>query len=192
MWTRVLPGFHETFYDYAFWFLIYSVMGWIVESIYISFCNKKLTNRGYIHGPMCPIYGFGGTLVHMMLTQLPRNYFALFFLGSAFATTIEFITAMVMIKCFGCVWWDYTNKPFNYKGVICLESSVVWGLYSIMDVAFLKDLIFVVIHKIPYTVGKVVLITAFVYYTIDFIVSTIHNRRSGIGTEENNIRQYKF
>ena len=64
MWNVRVPGIGENFYNFALWFLVYSVMGWVVETIYISYCNKKYINRGFIHGPICPIYGFGGIFVH--------------------------------------------------------------------------------------------------------------------------------
>ena len=192
MWNYIVPGFEETFYDVALWFIIFSVMGWFVETIYMSICNKKLTNRGYVHGPICPIYGVGGLTVHLVLSDFVGDYFTLFIVGSIFATSIEFLTAKIMIKIFNCVWWDYTNKPFNYKGIICLESSVVWGLYSIMEITFLKDMIFVLIDQIPINLGKVIVIGVSIYYIIDFVICTKTNRNSEIETEENNIMQYKY
>lgn len=192
MWNYIVPVINEKIYDVGFWFLIYSVMGWLVETIYISFCNKKFTNRGYVHGPICPIYGVGGVFVHLLLERFAGNYLEVFIVGSILATSIEFLTAKIMIRLFSCVWWDYTNKPFNYKGILCLESSVVWGLYAIMDVAFLKNLIFAIIHQIPYGFGKVVLAVTIIYYCIDFIICTRNNKNGDIEISENNIVQYKF
>lgn len=192
MWNYMIPIFNENLYDVGFWFLIYSVMGWLVETVYISLCNKKFTNRGYVHGPICPIYGVGGLFVHLVLVEFTNSYLEVFLLGSILATSIEFITAKIMIRLFSCVWWDYTNKPFNYKGILCLESSVVWGLYAIMDVSFLKDLIFVIVDQIPYAVGKAILVTTTIYYVIDFIVCTKNNKNGEIEVKDNNIVEYKF
>ena len=190
MWNYTLPMFGETFYDVALWFLIYSIMGWVVESIYISLCNRRLTNRGYIKGPICPIYGFGGTIIHTILRHFAGSYITIFIVGAVLATTLEYMTAMAMIRVFGCVWWDYTNKPFNYKGILCLESSVAWGMYAIMDMAFLKKFIFIIIHHVPVKFGKAIVIFSLVYYFSDFIVSTKKNRSGEIETEANNIMQY--
>ncbi len=190
MWNYTLPLFNESFYGVALWFLTYSVIGWIVESIYISLCNKKITNRGYIKGPICPIYGFGGTLIHVILQRFAGNYILIFLVGSILATTVEYITAIVMIKLFGCLWWDYTNKPFNYKGILCLESSIGWGLYCICDMAFLKTGIFMVISYIPVKLGKFIIIFAIVYYLIDFIYTTRKNMNGEIEFEENNVLQF--
>lgn len=192
MWNNIVPAVGETFYDFALWFIIYSVMGWAVESAYMSYCNKKLTNRGFIHGPICPIYGFGGILVHTSLKTFAGNWFALFFFGIILATTVEYVTAVVMIKLFGCVWWDYSNKPFNYKGILCLESCVAWGLYTIIEFAFLKDIVFMGIHMIPISVGKLIVRLTFLYYLIDFTVSVIKTHKTGNDAEENNILQFKY
>lgn len=192
MWKYVLPGINETVYKAALWFFIYSVLGWVVESIYMSICNKKLTNRGYIRGPICPIYGFGGIFVHIMLKGLADNIPYLFIAGSILATTLEFLTAKAMIKLFDCVWWDYSNKPFNYKGIICLESSAAWGLYTIIEVLVLKKIVFMVICKIPLRYGRLVVIFAGVYYLLAFALSTYRVKKGNIGFEENNIMQFKF
>ena len=95
------------------WFLTYSMMGWLVESIYMSFCNHKITNRGFAKGPFCPIYGFGALTVFFILRPYSDNSILLFFLGSFLATTLEFLTALVMKRIFGEIWWDYHEKPFN-------------------------------------------------------------------------------
>lgn len=186
MWNNIVPGVGENFYSFALWFLVYSVMGWFVETIYMSFCNKRITNRGFIHGPICPIYGFGGILVHSFLRPFEHNWLALFLLGMLISTTIEYITARLMISIFGCIWWDYSNKPFNYKGIICLESCVAWGLYTIIEFAFLKNMVFCGISRIPYIVGKLIITCTFIYYMIDFTISAIKSHKSEIEDEPDN------
>lgn len=192
MWRYILPGMDVTVYEAALWFFIYSILGWLVESIYMSICNRKLTNRGYIRGPICPIYGFGGIFIHIMLKGLADNIPYLFIAGSILATTLEFLTAKIMIKFFGCVWWDYSNKPFNYKGIICLESSAAWGLYTIIEVLVLKKMVFMFIYKIPVHYGKIVIIFAACYYFFAFLINTYHAKKDGIQFKENNIMQYKY
>lgn len=171
--------------------LVYSVMGWVVETIYISYCNKKFINRGFIHGPICPIYGFGGIFVHTALKSFSGHYVTIFILGSCLATCVEFMTAKIMIKVFGCLWWDYSNKPFNYKGILCLESCVAWGLYSVADAAFIKNVVFMGIMKIPFKIGKAIVLVAFIYYTIDFTISAYMSTKGKVESEDNNILQFK-
>ena len=129
MWDKVIFG--RDLYHVVLWFLTYSILGWIVESIYMSICNKKWTNRGFSKGPLCPIYGVGALTVYFVLSPYSHNRVLLFFLGAILATTIEWVTARIMERIFGEVWWDYTDKPFNYKGILCLESTLAWGLYKI-------------------------------------------------------------
>ena len=83
------------------WFLTYSILGWIVESIYMSICNRKITNRGFTKGPMCPIYGFGALTVFFLLKPYSDNPVRLFFMGMFLATALEFITARIMQRVFG-------------------------------------------------------------------------------------------
>ena len=116
MWEKML--LETDVYHIISWFLVYSILGWGVESLYMSFCNKKWTNRGFIHGPICPIYGVGALTVFFILRPFSENYFVLYFCGMILATTLEYITGVVMQRVFGCIWWDYNDKPFNYKGIL--------------------------------------------------------------------------
>ncbi|MGN0406278.1 MAG: putative ABC transporter permease [Bariatricus sp.] len=168
-WNRMIFGVGS--YELVMWFLTYGMLGWLVESIYMSFCNKKLTNRGFGRGPFCPIYGVGALTVFFLLRPYSENRVLLFFLGSFFATILEYLTALLMQKVFGEVWWDYNEKPFNYKGIICLESSIAWGFYTLFLFMFLQNTVEGIVALIPLYVGRVagtVLITVF---GMDFLSS---------------------
>lgn len=161
------------FYHILNWFWIYGILGWIVESIYMSFCNKKLTNRGFIHGPICPIYGVGALTVYFILRPVSGNYFILYFCGAILATTLEYATALLMQKIFGCIWWDYNDKPFNYKGILCLESTIAWGFYTIFLFLFLQKWVQGIVRLYPRSIGKWFVIGISIYYLIDFSISLI-------------------
>ncbi len=135
MWTRELFG--TDVYHLVSAFIIYSMLGWLVESIYMSLCNKKITNRGFAKGPFCPIYGFGAVIGYLMLRPLRGNLVAVYVVGAIAATIFEFVVGKFMIKALGELWWDYNDKPCNYKGIICLESTIAWGFYAIIIVTFL-------------------------------------------------------
>ena len=107
-WNKVIFGWSA--YHVVLWFLVYSIMGWIVESIYMSVCNRKLTNRGFAKGPYCPIYGVGALTVFFVLRPYSQNPFTLFVLGMVLATAIEFLTALIMNKIFGEIWWDCIKR----------------------------------------------------------------------------------
>ncbi len=135
----LLVGFKGmTLYRFAASFVIYSMAGWLVESIYMSICEKRITNRGFAHGPFCPIYGFGCTLGCMMLAPLSDKYLALYLTGAVSATIFEYLVGRLMIKALGSLWWDYNDKPYNFQGIICLESTIAWGFYGIIAVGFLN------------------------------------------------------
>ena len=112
MWEMILLG--TDLYHLVAAFVIYSMLGWLVESIYMSFCNHKLTNRGFAKSPFCPIYGFGAVFGYLILSPLRKQYVLLYIVGALLATTFEFIVGKVMIRLFGELWWDYNDKPFNY------------------------------------------------------------------------------
>lgn len=166
MWDKLIFG-HDM-YHVLLWFLTYSILGWVVESIYMSFCNRKLTNRGFSKGPFCPIYGVGALTVYFVLSPYSSNRILLFFLGAALATTLEWVTAGIMNRIFGEVWWDYTEKPFNYKGILCLESTLAWGVYTLILFSVLQGFVEHVVDAIPLPVGKKCGLLILLAYLLDF------------------------
>lgn len=166
MWTKELAGYD--FYHLISCFFLFSVLGWIVESIYMSFCNKKLTNRGFMTGPFCPIYGVGAVVGYLILHPLADHVVALYIVGAILATAFEFLVAKLMEKLFGEVWWDYNEKPCNYKGIICLESTIAWGFYAVIIITFLFDKVMSVIDFLPMSWGIKTVLLVFVMVSIDF------------------------
>ncbi|MCI8968763.1 MAG: putative ABC transporter permease [Lachnospiraceae bacterium] len=149
-------------------FFLFSIIGWMVESIYISFCNRKLTNRGFMTGPFCPIYGVGATLGYIILHPFANNIVALYIVGALLATLFEFLVAKLMIRLFGEVWWDYNDKFCNYKGVICLESTLAWGLYAVIIITFLFEKVISFVDRYPKAWGLKTIALIFAMAIIDF------------------------
>ncbi len=149
-------------------FFLFSIIGWVVESIYMSFCNKKLTNRGFMTGPFCPIYGFGATVGYILLHPFADNIVLLYLVGALLATAFEFIVAKLMLRLFGEVWWDYNDKFCNYKGVVCLESTLAWGLYAVIIITFLFDKVMSFVDKYPHSWGIKTITLVFVMAVFDF------------------------
>lgn len=152
MWTKEVFG--TDIYHLVAAFIVYSVLGWLVESIYMSFCNKKLTNRGFGKGPFCPIYGFGAVFGYLILRPLSDNPILLYFAGAFIATVFEYWVGRLMLRIFGEVWWDYNNKPCNFQGLICLESTIAWGFYAIIVIMFLHGKIMGLIDRYDMALGK--------------------------------------
>jgi uncharacterized membrane protein len=149
-------------------FFLFSIIGWMVESVYMSLCNKKLTNRGFMTGPFCPIYGFGATLGYIILHPFAHHIVALYIVGAFTATVFEYLVAMLMKKLFGEFWWDYNNKFCNYKGMICLESTIAWGFYAVIIITFLFDKVMSFVDKYPMAWGIKTIALIFVMGVVDF------------------------
>lgn len=136
MWGRELLG--TDVYHLVSTFIIYSMLGWGAESLYMSWCNRRPTNRGFGAGPYCPIYGFGGVVCYLIFSPLRGHIVLLYIAGALTATAFEFLVGIAMQRIFHQVWWDYNDKPFNYKGLICLESTIAWGFYAVIIIYFLN------------------------------------------------------
>lgn len=119
------------------YFAIYSFIGWIVESLYCSIRDKKMTNRGFLNGPFIPIYGFGA--LGAVLIFYGRDYvlIGLFTTSILLAAVLEYITSYLMEKIFNARWWDYSEDPFNINGRICLPALLAFGILSVITVRFL-------------------------------------------------------
>lgn len=171
MWTKELLG--TDVYHLVAAFVVYSMLGWLVESIYMSCCNKKLTNRGFGKGPFCPIYGFGAVIGYLILCPLKGQYVKLYLAGAFLATAFEFLVGISMIRFLGQLWWDYNEKPFNYRGIICLESTIAWGFYAVGIVQFLHRAVHHMIDSVDFSLGvgliRIILIVVAVDYTIQLL-----------------------
>ncbi|MBD5538178.1 MAG: putative ABC transporter permease [Lachnospiraceae bacterium] len=171
MWEIKLFG--TDLYHLVAAFVIYSMLGWLVESIYMSFCNHKITNRGFAKSPFCPIYGFGAVIGYLVLSPLRKQYVLLYFVAAFLATTFEFLVGKLMIRLFGELWWDYNDKPFNYKGIICLESTIAWGFYGLGIVCFLHAKIYSFIDRVSPEIGIRIISVILLIVLVDYIIQLL-------------------
>lgn len=141
------------------YFTIYSVLGWICECVYCAAIDKVWVNRGFLNGPVCPVYGFGALFVIGLLDRFKDNSILLFIMAVVLTTALEYVTAVILERAFDLKWWDYSNYKLNYKGRICVLNSVIFGFLSL----FLIDILN------PFVVSKVSLLT----YNQTLIASTI-------------------
>ena len=185
MWTRELFG--SDVYHLIAAFIIYSVLGWFVESAYMSFCNHRLTNRGFAKGPFCPIYGFGAVIGYLVLNPLSGHYVTLYLTGAFLATTFEYLVGIMMQKLLGEVWWDYTEKPMNYKGIICLESTIAWGFYAIIITMFLHERVLHLIDAMDMVYGRILCIVILAIVTVDYLIRLYLLFRTSIQEEKDRL-----
>ena len=172
LWSSQMFG--TDFYHIVASFVIYSILGWFVESVYMSFCNKKITNRGFAKGPFCPIYGFGATFGSILLQPFANSFLATYLVGAIVATAFEYFAGVFMIRTLGSLWWDYNDKPYNYKGILCLESTLAWGFYAIGVVEFLNGFIMTNVDRIDrrYMIAFIEIVLTIAVF--DYIVRIIN------------------
>jgi len=152
--------------------IIYSFIGWLYESTLCSISAKKIINRGFLNGPICPIYGFGAIAVILVFYQRVENI-GILFLGSMLLTSVvEYITSFLLEKIFHTKWWDYSNRHFNIKGRIFLLGAVVFGAFSVLAIKFIHPLIERIVNLIPEWVLVSSSILILVILLIDLYITT--------------------
>lgn len=119
-------------FQWVGFFILYCYIGWLGESIYVSLEHKKWVNRGFLHGPFLPIYGFGAIIILFSTLPVRDNVILTFLLGMLGATVLEYVTGYVMEQLFHVKYWDYTYEPLNLNGYICLGCSLTWGICAIL------------------------------------------------------------
>ncbi len=154
-------------------FFTFSFLGWIMECLVIRREKGYFENRGFVKGPFCIIYGFGASAAYFLMHRLTDYPILLYLFGAASATMLEYFTARLMLRLFGKFWWDYERKPFNYQGIICLESTVGWGFLALFIVRFLYDTLLNKIQMLPQSLGMSIAALLFTYYGVDFSLSLL-------------------
>ncbi|MGN1030428.1 MAG: hypothetical protein ACI4PQ_02385 [Butyricicoccaceae bacterium] len=169
-----------SFYDVYWVFLVYSFLGWCAEVIYAAVCSGQFVNRGFLNGPICPIYGIGVLLVIGALWPLRGNTPVLF-VGSVLLTTVlEFLVGWVLEKLFHDKWWDYSDIPFNIKGYVCLKFSLMWGIACMIIVRIIHPSIMTLVHWLPHLIGVILGVIAGGVFLGDLIITVISVRRLSI------------
>lgn len=161
----------QTFYEVVWIFIIYAFIGWCTEVSYAALDVGKFVNRGFLNGPYCPIYGVGVLIVVVILTPL-KDSLLILFIGSFLLTSIlEYITGYILEKVFHNKWWDYSDKPFNIKGYVCLKFSILWGLACSFIMLVIHPIIMGFVHIIPKTIGTILLVLLMIAFITDCIVT---------------------
>ena len=160
-------------YHILAFFLIYSCLGWCVEVVYAAATTGQLVNRGFLNGPVCPIYGFGMILVLFFLTPLEDNLLLLYLGGVILPSALELVGGWALYKLYRTRWWDYTDKPFNIGGYVCLEFSLMWGLGAMVMVKVIHPTIAALVNIIPPLVGFVLMCLLYAVYAADVVATAI-------------------
>ncbi len=175
-----------TIYQIFWYFLIYSCIGWCVEVVFHAVSLGKIINRGFLNGPVCPVYGFGmimvlgcGNMIAAKTTGAGADAtklsgWMLFLFGLVLATMVELIAGWLLDKLFHARWWDYSDKPFNFHGYICPEFSILWGLGAILVVKGSHPIVSRhTFSGLPPRVGWTLMAFLYAVYFVDFVVTVM-------------------
>ena len=170
-------------------FFIYSVLGWIIESAYVSINGKKIVNRGFLIGPYCPIYGIGSLIIILYLNQYRDNFITVFILCIAVCTILEYFTSYIMEKIFKARWWDYSDRKFNLNGRVCGENAILFGLGGLVIVYLVHPIVNVLLKNIDKSILTIIAIVFLIIFIIDVILSFNMVKKLKDSLGEMNIRK---
>ena len=169
--TTTVCGF--SLYHVLAFFLIYSCTGWCLEVIFAAATTGQLVNRGFLNGPVCPIYGFGMILVLFFLTPLEGSLLLLYLGGVLLPSVLELVGGWVLYKLYRTRWWDYSDRPFNIGGYICLEFSLLWGVGALLMVKAIHPAIAALVDIVPPLVGFILMCLLYAVYAADVVATGI-------------------
>ena len=134
-------------FNLATYFILYSFLGWIMESIFRSICEKKLINTGFLRGPFCPIYGIGSIIMFVFLEKFAETPILLFFTSMITLTLWEYIVGVLLEKIFDT---KYSDHKFNFQGRICLTNSIYWGVLGVLFIKYIHPFVQSIVSRNKY------------------------------------------
>lgn len=172
MWNEKIFGY--SFYYIFYYFFLYSFLGWIYESCYVSIQKKKWVNRGFLNGPIIPLYGCAAILVYITFWQYQKQYLLIFLGGMILTTILEYITSLLMELIFHAKWWDYSNIKFNINGRVCLRASLLWGILCVCLITILQPAVIHLVDLIPRRMADYFGYIILSFFLADIIVTVVH------------------
>ncbi len=163
--------FHYQAVQWLFIFYTYCFLGWCFESAYVSIKSKKPINRGFMRGPFLPLYGSGAVMMLVVSMPFADNIVLTYVAGCIGATALEYVTGVAMEALFKVRYWDYSGKPFNFQGQICLGSTLAWGMFTVLMTRVLHYPIDRFVLSVPQRVLTYVTAILTVYIVADFTLS---------------------
>lgn len=160
-----------TIRDYFLFFILYSIIGWTAEVIYAFIYKRKFTNRGFMLGPICPIYGFGALAILILLKPYITHPLGFFVLAMVVCSIIEYIAGYLLEKFFKARWWDYSNTKFNLNGRVCLDTLIPFGIGALAITYLIHPFILSFYNKIPSNILTITSIVIAVLFLADLLTS---------------------
>ncbi len=153
------------------YFVIYSFAGWVMESIFRSFCEKKIINTGFLRGPFCPIYGIGAIIIYVFLRGFKDNIILLFIMGVIILTIWEYLVGVLLEKLLNTKYWDYSDHKFNIQGRVCLTNSIFWGILGVVFIEYVNPFVQEQIHNMNDIYIQIIVYIATAIIAIDGITT---------------------
>ena len=160
-----------TMVQWICFFFIYGFLGWCYESAYVSIKHKQWVNRGFVRGPLLPLYGSGAILLLFVTIPFRENLFLMFVSGAIGATLLEYATGVAMEALFKVQYWDYSKRKFNFQGHICLAATTLWGVFAIVIVKVVHRPIENLVMGLPETIVEIFVMFMTVVFAADFALS---------------------
>ena len=160
------------FLDSYCMFFIYAVIGWVLEVIYYGYDEGRFINRGFLNGPLCPVYGTGFYGVILLLQPISYNFFLLFFGAAFICTFVEFWAGFILYKIFEMRWWDYRNEKYNFMGFICPKFTMYWGIACSFGMYVLHPTTLWVLHH-NYEITKIIVLSICTVILLCDIIVTV-------------------
>ncbi len=181
------------FFTFFIYFFIYSVLGWCVETLYCRMLDGKWTNRGFLFGPYCPIYGYGSLLIISFLDNFVDSPLKVFFLGMIFTSTLEYISSFILEKMFNAKWWDYSKRKFNINGRICLLNSLEFAVLGLLLTYIVHPAVSSFILNIPTELLQLICLSLITIMGIDTgsTVATLLNLKERLTTLKESAEKLK-
>ncbi len=163
-------------------FIICSFIGYFIEVFWIYLGTKKIVNRGFLCGPVIPVYGFGALLILVCLLRYYNDPVVVFVFGMIITSALEYFTSFILEKIFHNKWWDYTDRPYNLNGRICLKNSFAFGVLALVIVYLAMPMLGFFFSLFSHKFWVIVAIITFVLFVLDVVYSTIvaYNLRNRI------------
>lgn len=159
------------------YFFIYAFIGWCLETVYAFMVFGHFVKRGFLFGPICPIYGFGAIILIINLEKIKDNNFIKFLVAMILFSVFEFVASWILEILFHQRWWDYSDAVLNLQGRICITFSVLWGLIGVLFSniihPFVEKNMNKLLYRIPIKLQKMVIHLLSLIFIIDEILSII-------------------
>ena len=166
-------------YLYFIYFILFVFIGWLLETCFSFYALGHFTKRGFLYGPLCPIYGWGALILIMFFGRYRKNNLKLFIYAAIVFTAFEYLVSYGMEALFSLKWWDYTEEFMNLNGRVSIFYTFAWGIIAILFINFIypffKKKLNILLSKIPYKVQVTAVYILFAIFITDTVLSCIKN-----------------